>query len=401
MISYRIRTIYIIFFLWFMQISFSQIKEGISPIQTTTEKNDFLRYKNLGDYYYEKGYISKAIENYQKALLINQDNDTQRKLAKAWNRKGYTAKAIKIYRSILSNDSTNTTVRYSLAALLVKNGKIEEAKKLFYALEKYDNNNPDYSYQLGQLEKNINKKLDAYLRSYHKDTTLIKSIYKITQLYRLFDNYKDSAKYFMDKGLQLSPNHFGLLRFKVIDFYRNKKYNKMVELLTKIDSIYPQKLFVKKNLGLAYLQLNRLKKSEKYLLEAKKIDEEPIIYYYLGLLYFKQKKYEKAHKMNLIAINKKKVSRNKEYYQLGLIEKKLKHYKRALEYFYSAYKENKSDYLSLFEWAVLSDGYFKDRKIVIKRYEKYLLRFEKRNTQKTMFIKNRLKEIKNKTFMDK
>ncbi len=386
-------------FLCIIQSLPAQTNDSILHMQLNKKNIEFIRYKKLGDTFYDNGYVTKAIESYQKALQFKKDNNLQKKLAKAWNRKGYITKAIAIYRSILEVDSTNVNIRYNLGILLAKKGKIRQAKKLFYELEKYDKNNPDYSYQLGQLEQDINKKLDAYLRSYHKDSTLIKSIYKITQLYRLLSNYKDSVDYFMDKGLQLSPNHFGLLRFKVVDLYRDKRYTKMAKLLLKLDSIYPQKLFIKKNLGLAYLQLNKLEKSEINLKKAKKIEEEPIIYYYLGLLYFKQKKYKQAKMMNLIAINKKKVKNNKEYYQLGLIEKEQKHIKKALDFFYKAYKENAHDHHSMFEWVILSDVYYKDKKDVINRYKKYLSRFENRDVQETKIIRKRLLELKTELFM--
>ena len=393
------KTLCMIFFLWFVQISFAQTKDSLSYHSSTGSATEFAKFKKLGDNYYENGYISKAIENYRKALQIKNDFYVQKKLAKAWSRKGYGEKAIQIYQSVLSQDSTNINVRYDLAILLAKKGRIEPAIKLLYALEKTDPKNPDYSYQIGQLEADVNRKLDAYLRSYHKDTTLIRSIYKITKLYRQLANFKDSARYFLQKGLALSPNHFGLLRLQVIDLYRDNKFEAMKNLLIKMDSIFPNRLFVKKNLGWVYLNLNQLGKADLYLNQAMKIDDQPIIYYYKGLLFYKQKKFKDAKYMQLIAISKKKVKNDKEYYQLGLIEKEFKHYKKALKYFQKAYKDNPSDYNSFYQMALLTDVFYKNRQKTIELYKKYLKNFSSKDKNITRFVKNRLGELKVKEFM--
>ncbi len=394
------KTLCMIFFLWFVQISFAQTKDSLSYYSSTGSATEFAKFKKLGDDYYENGYISKAIENYQKALQIKNDFNVQKKLAKAWSRKGYGEKAIQIYQSVLSQDSTNVNVRYDLAILLAKKGRIEPAIKLLYALEKTDPKNPDYSYQIGQLEADVNRKLDAYLRSYYKDTTLIRSIYKITKLYRQLDNFKDSAQYFLQKGLTLSPNHFGLLRLQVIDLYRDNKFVAMKNLLIKMDSLYPNKLFVKKNLGWVYLNLNQLKEADFYLDQALKIDDEPILYYYKGILFFKQKKYKEAKYMQLLAIAKKKVKNDKEFYQLGLIEKEYKHYQKALNYFKKAYKDNVKDYKSLYQQALLTDVFTKNRKKAIKLYQNYLKHFASKDQQTTAAIKKRLNDLKVKEFMN-
>ena len=69
--------------------------------------------------------------------------------------------------------------------------------------------------------------------------------------------------------------------------------------------------------------------------------------------------------------------------------------------FEKAVEENASNDDALFEWALVSDRYYKDKTIGYKRYQRYLNRFSyKKDSVKLAFIKSRMGAIKEKLFLE-
>ncbi|MDA8948491.1 hypothetical protein N9H57_05065 [Flavobacteriaceae bacterium] len=75
--------------------------------------------------------------------------------------------------------------------------------------------------------------------------------------------------------------------------------------------------------------------------------------------------------------------------------------KQAMEMYEKAYKENTNNDDALFEWALASDRYYKDKKIGYNHYKNYLRRFSYKNDSITLaFIKSRMGAIKEKLFLE-
>jgi tetratricopeptide (TPR) repeat protein len=175
----------------------------------------------------------------------------------------------------------------------------------------------------------------------------------------------------------------------------------MLKHLKTLDSLNHDSMFVHKNLGLVYLQLNDLEKASKHLDTAIDINRyEPILYYYKALVNENQGHLKTAKDYLKNAIYFLKPEWGKEYYELGMIAKKQKLYKTALSYFnkatqYSPYPDTD------FQKAILYEAVFKDDKKALKYYEKYVNALKNRNKEKTKLAQAAIKKLKLKIFMKK
>ena len=94
-----------------------------------------------------------------------------------------------------------------------------------------------------------------------------------------------------------------------------------------------------------------------------------------------------------------KIPRDEEYIGLGNVFIEKDNLKIAMEMFEKAVEENKRNDDALFEWALASDRYYKDKTIGYKRYQQSLDRFSyKKDSVKLAFIKSRMGAIKENYF---
>jgi tetratricopeptide (TPR) repeat protein len=159
-------------------------------------------------------------------------------------------------------------------------------------------------------------------------------------------------------------------------------------------------LFAKQRIGLCSWKLKDYDNAKEYLHQALNLDkEEKSTYYYLGLLYMDLKEYTRAKHNFTMAILKEKPDIDNEHYNLGLIAQIEKKPKEAIKNFKKSYYNNQRNHKALYELAIMTDLYYKDKTIALKHYENYLERFPKINTKNTKYIKKRIREIKENLFM--
>jgi len=355
--------------------------------------------KSLGDLYKKIGNYKPAIYYLQKAGQIKSEPEVQKKLANLWIAKGYPEKAVSILEKVIEQDSLDLSASFGLSKLYAALHQNDKALKLLEDLEQKDPENPWFTYQRAKLiTDDGNLKLDAYLAAYRKDTTWLKPIYAIAQIYKQIKFY-DSAYYFIRKGLALRPRHNGLLTMKVVESYRKKNYVAMNKILKSMDSMRIRPFFTHKMLGLNYYLLNKYPQGLEHLEKALDLnDEDPDLYLYKSYILSEQKKYKQAEKMLQMSIRLKHKSLDTEYYQLGLIATKRHNYKKAIGLYYKAYKENSHNSEALFQWTYTSDLYFKDKKITLKRYQKFL-DYPYGKKEQREFALNRVKALKLAVFM--
>ena len=382
----------------------SQINEDSGLFKQIDSLNktaaSFEKDKKLGMLYYKTGHYNKALFHLQKARAKKDDIKLNKSLAKVWEAKGYPEKAATLWEEIVKKDTTDLENQFRLAKIYIRLNRKNEAMQMIKKLEQKDPGNPWYPYQRAKLtDDSLNKKLDAYLSAYRKDTTWLNTIYPIAQLYNIIKFY-DSTRIFIQKGLKLRPAHSGLLKLKALEEFRQGKNKKALKTLQKMDSMHQKPFFVKKNLGIGYYKIKDYPKALEYFDQALAIEPtDPDSYLYKGLIYENQNKTEEAVKMFNASIAFKHKKLDTEYYHLGKLAQKKKNYKKALDYLLKAYKENPKNTAIFFEWALLSDRYYKDKKIALKRYEKYLNLKRWKNEENEQFARERIKEIKTRLFM--
>jgi lipoprotein NlpI len=91
---------------------------------------------------------------------------------------------------------------------------------------------------------------------------------------------------------------------------------------------------------------------------------------------------------------------DKQYYLLGIISKEADNLQAAIENFDKSHKNNYKNYKALFELAVTSDAYYKDKKIALKLYKSYFEKFKSNDNIMTAYVEGRIKEIKKQYFIE-
>jgi len=359
--------------------------------------------------HYKTALIYEAIDNYQQtasslenALTFKEDKKASLKLAKAYLRLTKAHKSIEIYENLLAKDSMNLILEYQLGKLYLQNSKYKKSINLFKDLIKKDSLNPHYSYQLGLsywFIKDKNRSMNSYLDVLEKDSTHIKAITKLAYSYfNLRD--KDSTFIYIDKGLQLQPNHISLNRIKVNQLYRETKYKETIPILLKLDSIKAMEHFNNNMLGKVYYNLEDFKNAQERFRNVVKIDFEDFrAFTYLGNIALKEKNHRMAMLNYFQATRVGKEARDDAYYGLATLFYEQKKPASAIRYFKKAFEENHKNYKALFQQAKLSDDYYKDKKIGYKLYKNYKSRFLDKDKQMSDFVTNRISTIKKDYFM--
>ncbi len=111
------------------------------------------------------------------------------------------------------------------------------------------------------------------------------------------------------------------------------------------------------------------------------------------------KEFEKAEMSFYISIAFQKPDVDKNYFELGKVQLEQKEVKKAIESFQEGYKNNPRNYQLLLQIAMLSDDFYKDKKIALRHFEKYMEKFSTYDKKSTLYVKSRIKDIKKELFM--
>ena len=90
---------------------------------------------------------------------------------------------------------------------------------------------------------------------------------------------------------------------------------------------------------------------------------------------------------------------DKQYLLSGIIEKEELNLKVAVKNFKEAVSYNYKNSDALFQLAFASDSYFKDQKIALKYYQRYIQKFEGKSPKLTEYANRRITEIKKEYFL--
>ncbi len=227
----------------------------------------------------------------------------------------------------------------------------------------------------------------------------LKSIYRLAKFYRAID-VKDSASLFINKGLKINPESINFNQLKAKDAYFKKDYKVALKHLDKLDTLGFKTLFTYKMYGLTYIKLEDFENAKLYFLKAKDKDsQDDEIYYNLGLVYAHLKEYRKAQLSFITSIYLQKPRIDTHYYHLGMLQLAQKEHKRAINFFEKGLESNPRNNSILFQIAMSTDSYYKDKKLALKYYQRYLDTFQSKDPEESAYVKRRIKEIKMALFI--
>jgi len=120
----------------------------------------------------------------------------------------------------------------------------------------------------------------------------------------------------------------------------------------------------------------------------------------MGILKKLQGDLKEAEMNFMISIMNLKPDIDKQYYELGLIHLEQKKLQKAVEDFKKSYKNNPNNYYALFQLAMATDDFYKDKTIALKYYETFLKRFDSKDKDMTAYATKRLRDMKKEFFME-
>jgi len=359
-------------------------------------------YAKIASIYQSIGDFNQAIQFYEKAFAIEQREDLNVKLGVVYNLAGFSSKAISIYEDIIKRDTSNLLVANSLGKLYLAKNKAKRAEKIYRFLIKKDTLNPNYSYQLAKSLAKQSKKLamgQSYLDAFNKDTLHIKSIYQLAKFFKEL-KYKDSTMLFINKGLKIDSINVNFLQLKANVLYFSKNFKGAITYLNKLDSLNFSSLNTYEMYGMCYLNLKDTNLAEKYFLKALRLERNNSkILYRVGALYYEKKDFKLAQFYLIQSIMYGRADLDKQFLLSGTIAKEELNLKVAITFFKEAVKYNRNNVNALFQLALTSDTYYKDKKIAYKYYQDFTQRFEGKNKELTLYANNRIKEIKKEYFI--
>jgi len=369
--------------------------------QLKAEKNPSVEvlYK-IATIYQKTGNYANAIKYYSEAYVIKPSDKVKEQLGKCYQSAGNAKKAIIFQSEVLKANPDNLLLQYNLAKLYAANRKTAKAIDLLIDLAKKDANNPNYHYELGETYEKIKKDpTKYYLRAYQLDSAHIKSIYQLAKYFNKI-KLRDSAGLFIDKGLAIQTNNLNFLQLKAQHEFLKKEYDTTVVYLKKLEAQNFKTPFVNKLFGLSYFKLEDYENALVYFNKVRKVDfRDASNLFNIGLVYAAMKDYKNAEMSFLMSIAFQKPDVDKNYFELGKVQLEKKEVKKAIKSFQEGYENNPRNYQLLFQIAMLSDGFYKDKKIALKHYEKYVEKFSTRDKKSTLYAKSRIKDIRKELFM--
>lgn len=331
--------------------------------------------KSASEAFFQEDYVL-ALEQY--CTILSQDSFqlvAYEKAGLAAARIGDLPRSRQLFLFLEKKDSINKRALSQLASLYEQEQNTPKAIKYYTKLTKQYSDNPIYFRKLAKQYQGAGLKRDAikyYQKAFAmnpKDQLTIKGL---AELY-LLEKELELADTLLWSGLanDSSNIHFNLLIAN--SKYRQKVYDSTVYYMEIIRGKYDFRPHQNKMLGYAYLQVDSLDKSIRYLTKA--INDpgtKEYAHYNLGVAYEKKDDMEYAlHHYNEAV--KAGISKDVDLYHRNVArlysrEEKLK---EAIPHYKDAYKYGQ-DPLILFYLARASDVYYKDKSIALRHYKNFI-----------------------------
>jgi tetratricopeptide (TPR) repeat protein len=279
------------------------------------------------------------------------------------------------YNKILSIDSTNAIALSSLGNIYEREYNYGEAASYFLQLLQVDSTNSYYYKRNGGLALKQNNPIGAlyfYLKAHQLNEADIEVIDQLSAIY-LGLGQLDYAERMLDKGFKLDPKNIKLLYNKANLHNRRKEYHEVIEAVEGAMVQGDTSDYYQMMVGVAYVRVDSADKAIEHLqaIVAREKDTEHT-HHYLGLAYFYKRELEKAeeHLRKALELG---ISGKMGIYHGDLANTLVasNDYPGAIEHYQAAYRYNPTPRY-LFRLAQLSDSYYKDKKIALKYFDRYL-----------------------------
>jgi|GEM_PF-1955403 len=338
--------------------------------------------------------FDKVIELLQNAEDLN--GKEKLLLAQAQYRTGKFFDALESYQDLYAKDSSYSFLLQQ-ARIYDKLSQKDTALYLYYELAESVGDNAYYwkiaaasAEKLGRMDI----ALKCYFQSYELDQNDVETVYEYTGLLIKLESYKN-ADSILQKAILSYPRSIPLKRQRLVTLYRLKKYDLVVDLSEELFSLNDSNLLNQKIAGLANYHSKEYNRSIALLENVIEVDKESdFLHYYLGLAYRESGDAEKASYYLERSIDLAVSDNLPNYYtQLAVSYEEAGQTSKAIQAYQIAYKKTK-DKVLLYHLARNYDILYKDKKVAMSYYQKYLDEKDTANEYLMNYSKHRIQELK-------
>ena len=325
-----------------LTLAYWQLGEPEKSLQAA-EKLESVSEKNvdnqmfLGGFYLMAGKTAMARSAWEKALVIDPDNETAMVYLAACSAGDDPQKAVEYWQQFITREPTSAEGYYQYAIACEKLGKLDKAREAFLKVISLRPESIEAYISIAQIYEKEGKFVAAvqqYERSLELDPGNMTLLMYVGGLYYRLKNYAASEELFL-RAQKINPDDsavslwLGLLAEGRKDwavaaryFEQVSAHEKNVSVLTRLSYYYSM---LKKN-DLALACLEKVVQLEPDNAQAN---------YLLGLANYDLKKYGRAEK-NFMRALELKPGFEEVYFNLGILYERWKKFPRAIEYFNKA-----------------------------------------------------------------
>lgn len=318
------------------------------------------------------------------------------KLAYCYFQSGRYKDARLFYQEVLKNDSLNTNAISTLGAIYERETNFAAAKKQYERLITIDTSNAYYFKRNGYMALRLGQAIPAiayFLKAHEISESDIEVLDQLITIY-LSMGELEFAERLLEKGLHLDAKNIKLLHNKARLNQKRKEHDQVIEAIELAMEQGDTSNYFQMMIGVAYLHVDSIDQAIFHLeaIVAREKDTEHT-HHYLGLAYREKGEKEKSiiHLEKAIELG---ISPKIDIYHsdLAAVFETKYQYKKAAQHFEKAFEyKKKEEYL--FHQARNCDLYYKDKKIALKYYKRYLATNDKKYKEYTTQRIEQLKEI--------
>lgn len=328
-----------------------------------------------------------ATGNYTKAINFYAEEGSAAaslQIARAYNAIGNFEKAITQYNSVVAENPDFQIASFELGKLLIKVEDFDEARKLFTKLTSVEKDNPEYYYYLGEAFRELEQpssSLVAYKNAIQKDSTHLRSLFQLGKHF-VVKQEKNEALLYIDMGLEFYPKDVAMINLKALVLFNDASYEKAIPWFEKVLELGETKEYVYEKLAYCYYKewdFEKAKANYRKLLEID--DGNSDTFFKLAETYRKNQQLDSAEINIREAMNIQKPIFVQGYSYLGNLAREREDFKTSLEYYKLAYEQDPNDAYVYYQVCTLTDRLFKDPKLKLEYYKKYIEKYGKNESR--------------------
>lgn len=245
-------------------------------------------HKMLAEIYEKEGGMRKAIDEYVKALdLMPSDYITYFKISVLLKELGKKEESIQMLKTLVNKRPEMKEANKMLADLLLDEKKYKQAITIYVQAIKYDSNNAELYYNLGNAYSRMNEfslAKECYKKTTQIDSTNYNAFYRLGQISLLYRDIESAEKYFLESiyGETEIKSYYQLAKIYMIKNNKTKSATNINSAI-QMDSTY-YKIAIDEPIFLPIKQLI-IKPQEEIKPEIKESEKEKEISDYLDDTY--------------------------------------------------------------------------------------------------------------------